>query len=110
MRLLSTTLSPTQLINLWMQLEDAYHGVNSFGGDTAEIYAYTLVASSPIAGTKSSLGQQAARDQAVAAAEALDEVLTHFEAVRQCRIEVDGDEDYGKVEPFDHRVHVRIIR
>ena len=37
-----TNISIQQLITLWVELEDAYNGVNGFGGDVAKIYAYTL--------------------------------------------------------------------
>lgn len=107
---LATTLSSTQLIALWVQLEDAYQGENGFGGDTAEIYAYTLLDHSPLVekGRETSMGREAAEERAQQAAEALEAVLYHFAAVRQCEIEVDGEE-LCEVEPFDHRVHVRVI-
>ena len=31
---------PLELATLWGELVEAYHGVNGFGGNTAEIYAY----------------------------------------------------------------------
>lgn len=40
-------ISVDQALNLWHELELAYREENRYGGDTAEIYAYTLMPHSP---------------------------------------------------------------
>lgn len=35
-------LSMLQALGIWDDLLEAYHGVNRYGGDTAEIYGYRL--------------------------------------------------------------------
>jgi len=48
-------ISMTSALDLWSQLERAYHGTNSYGGDEAEIYAYQLLPRDPLA--QQGLGQ-----------------------------------------------------
>jgi len=38
-----------ELLKLWGELVEAYHGKHGFGGDTAEIYAYRLQPYHPLA-------------------------------------------------------------
>ena len=40
-------LSMVQALEIWSDLESAYYGENSFGGDTAELYAYRFLPFSP---------------------------------------------------------------
>lgn len=110
---LSTRLSPHQLVTLWGELIEAYYGVNGFGGATAEIYAYTLIDHSALLDAQfadSDTGRSARLESAKEAGLALHEVLTHFCRERECSAEIDGVPFGGAVWPFDHRVHVRIIR
>jgi len=43
-------MSMVQALSVWMELEDALHGENGYGGDTAEIYIYRFMAYRPGAG------------------------------------------------------------
>lgn len=40
---MSSSISINQALDVWSDLNDAYHGCNGYGGDTAEIYAYRLL-------------------------------------------------------------------
>ena len=42
-------LSMSQALGLWSDLEQAYHGTNSYGGDEAELYLYRLMPNTPTA-------------------------------------------------------------
>ena len=100
-------LSTTQLINLWVELEDAYNGVSGFGSCTAEIYAYTVMPCNP--SYQHGKGQYDAEDE-LNASKALYEVLTLFKSKRDCIIYIEGRR-FGKwllKERFQHRLHIRI--
>ena len=111
-------VSQAQLIDIWCDLEDAYNGCNGFGGDTAEIYAYKLYETNPLAmqyaysPKKNSLMEQAFREVTFKAAESFFHLLKLFIVKRDCRIVIDKRK-FGKwlaKEPLIHRVHVKIIR
>ena len=103
-------LSPLQLATLWGELVDAYWGKNSFGGDEAEIYAYTLQPANPQMYLESTrpkaeivLGRQASR----ALCETLEIFCVHYE----CRVLVDGVPFRKALKhPLIHRCHVKIVR
>ncbi len=40
-------ISTVQALSVWAELEAAYRGDNGFGGNTAEIYVYTLMQNQP---------------------------------------------------------------
>lgn len=112
---LRVDLSPSRIVRLWMELEDARLGVNSYGGDTAEIYASTVGTHTPAVVLKDFSDEYASE-----AADNLSIVLSHFCEVRGCDAELLGisgaDSDDcqdlvfdGVCPPFEHRVHVRII-
>ena len=42
-------LSLTQALGLWGDLVEAYHGVNPYGGDVAELYLYRFMRDCPSA-------------------------------------------------------------
>ena len=42
------TVNPLEMMHLWGELVECYHGVNGYGSDTAEIYAYRLMPYSPL--------------------------------------------------------------
>lgn len=106
-------------LSIWSELEQCWHRTNGFGTDTAEIYAYRLQRASNLtklgiqAGEKpSSLEREAMEDDARAAATGLASILALFVEMRDCSIDV-NDEPFDPkrgLEPFLHRVHVRVIR
>lgn len=130
------TLSLTQALSLWSELERAYYNDNSYGGDTAEIYMYRLMPYSPMiattsAGASSGTGMvaEACREAYDAANMALFELLTLFITQRPCRIIVRGRQEgltptesssadnvhqhlgpWMRTARFEHRVHVQVIR
>jgi len=99
-------ISVRNALHLWTELDQAYFGVNSFGGTTAEIYAYRVVGRSPSRGHNAEWDKQEDLD----AASALYEFLMEFKSHRNCKVKV-NDLPLGpwlKREEFGHRVHVEI--
>lgn len=98
-----------QLMLLWSELTEAYHGVNGFGGNTAEIYAYRFQAFSPMAHWhKSEKDVEAIERKAARQLYAL--LMLFLEYHESARIFVD-DRLIGKWVAemrFNHRVHIRI--
>ena len=106
-------ISTSQLLRLWSELDDAYYGKNRFGGDTAEIYAYTLQPADP--SRNPSLApeheyQEAERYAALQAAQTLFHVLCEFEKIRECSVLVNGKIITHSLahQPFEHRVHIKV--
>jgi hypothetical protein len=117
-------ISMTQALSLWTDLEKAYHGTNSFGGDTAEIYIYRLMPRSPLAESalnkgKEILGfgmaEQEAKEVIRRANTSLFNLLAYFQEVHSdsrtfVKITL-GDQELGpwlKEAGLQHRVHVQI--
>lgn len=106
-------VSMDQALDIWSELEQAYHGTNSFGGHDAEIYAYRLLRNNPTAhyaaeGSQTKL--KAVKEDGLAAAWALYGLLMKFARDRDARILV-GGRKLGRwlvKEPFVHRCHVTI--
>ena len=100
-------ISAQQLIQLWVELEDAYNGVNGYGSTVAEVYAYTLEPNMP--GYSQGKGTYDAEYENNAAV-SLYNVLVLFKKHRECFIFID-DRKFGKwimKERFQHRVHIEI--
>jgi hypothetical protein len=104
-----TNLSLTQILDIWTELDDAFHGVNGFGGDTAEIYGYTLMQFDPRILHPGPLALQARADMARQAGDSLAQLLARFISVRRCHIEIDGRLFDGTMGRLDHRCHVRVL-
>ncbi len=103
-------IGPMELMDLWAKLVEAYHGVNGYGGHTAELYAYRFVAWSPIKPKNNEWKKAAGR---------LVELLYLFKSKfgPEIGVSIDGCtiadwEYYMQIDyiQFDHRVHVKIIR
>lgn len=102
-------LSMRQVIELWSDLEEARHGTNSFGGNTAEVYAYRLLSAAEDSGQgKEVSGKVAARR--------LFDLLHLFQEMHgvDVRVEVGRHHDgHGYEWLLDHpitaRTHVRVI-
>jgi hypothetical protein len=106
-----------QALELWTQLENARHGVNSYGGHTAEIYIYTVLPYTPALQDKNQslegTGFSAERLREVydQANESLYQLLTLFSNRHKVPIEVE-DEPLGpwlKTARYVHRVHVHVM-
>lgn len=108
-------LTTRQLIDLWCQLEDCYHGRNGYGGDTAEIYSYSLQPYSPAAhltspGERNGIAGEAQLKAAQIAGHNLQAVCALFEEKRDCTVITGMGESIEMGEPFEHRVHITVIR
>jgi hypothetical protein len=106
-----------ELLLLWGELVEAYHGVNGYGSDTADLYAYRFMRHQPTAvmvpaPEPGGMMAQIMDDAHKQAAWSLFALLVHFREFYGCTIEVDGRR-LGKwlaAAPFTHRVHVKVIR
>ena len=114
MKPFATTLAPWQVARLWADLEDAYQGRASHG-DTAEVYAYRMLPYDPtfasaLTRTRTTSDEEAIRDNAKLARDALVSVARAFEEHRECKVFVQGANlDVFVTGPgFTHRVPVRV--
>lgn len=104
-----------EVLRIWGELVEAEHGVNGYGGDTAELYAYRFCGDSPtrrLQEVKGKLRTKADKAAAMEARETLYSFLSLFEKVKSVKCEVDGKtlwDWFQTNEPFDHRVHVRVF-
>lgn len=110
-------LRPMELLALWSELNDAYHGKNGYGGDTAELYAYRFDTYAPTRhGSDGHAGNPSIADDNEANAERarrLYDLLTLFSKLSDCVVSVNGrpGRKVGKwmlAMRFDHRVHVQV--
>lgn len=105
------------ILDVWAALTECRHGVNGFGGDTAEIYAYTLQKYDPLA--HGHTANRIAQDEelqrlGIGAARALATLLDLFCTQHECSFDIDGlyyKDWLHRVETgdilFHHRAHVR---
>jgi hypothetical protein len=103
-------LSQMQLICLWSELEQAYYGDNKYGGDTAEIYAYTVMPFSPIFMHPDPAFMDRKQEYYQQAAESLVAVVALFAEQRSCWVYIDAltPAEWLKVTVYDHRCKVRV--
>ena len=104
------------MMKLWGDLVECYHGVNGYGSDTAEIYAYRLQSYSPVVhngGLMTELKAERAADLNAIAANALASLCEEFARQYDCKVEIDGHEIGNWLslvtDQFDHRAHVKVI-
>jgi hypothetical protein len=95
---------PFELARLWGELVEAYHGVNGFGGNTAEIYAYRF----RIAGVKP---LEMTLEQQCLTAQALHDLIELFIEEFPSRVRVNGHPfgEWVKNEPLNHRAAVMVV-
>jgi hypothetical protein len=109
---LPTAVSLDQLLGIWTELVEAMHGVNGYGGDTAEIYAYRLLRFDPRI-LHEPWVKQMRREQAIEARVSVYLILKRFESQFDRRCEVDGHKSawewFQRVDLFDHRIHVKVV-
>lgn len=111
------TVTPLALVGIWGDLVEAYHDVNSYGGDVAEIYAYRLMPYSPLVHSQVKPNSDKAALIALHAANALCAIIEEFCSAYECSALVDGVpmaewcslNNMGR-HRFDHRCHVKIER
>lgn len=101
-------LSMHQALSLWAEFEDCYNEVNSYGGDTAEIYAYRM-RSQQYSGKMPMYSEDEAQ-----VALSLTNLLRLFCSRRDCKAKVGTTvieaDNSSTIPPFSHRVHVSIER
>ena len=103
------------LLHVWGELVLALHGVNGFGGNVAEIYAYPLEASDPTFAEKTRRWLAADRSGAMPInyqpIESLRQLLLLFRDTYECDIAIDGYPiGDGYMPPTNHRWHIAISR
>jgi hypothetical protein len=117
------TLSLTQVIDLWADLERCREGSHGFGGDVGEFYTYRMMPSCP------SLEFNRGRDyrgsmfapEIILAYEnanlAFKALLGMFQARRGVEVTVETQEGFVPLEKwdvvqcrFEHRMHVKVRR
>lgn len=103
-----------ELLKLWGELVEAYHGVNGYGGCTAELYAYRFCRANPMRTLLGDTAEKAKRKDAVQARESLFELVRTFENAYECRVTIDGEDSFRWFQlagdTFDHRVHAVVER
>lgn len=116
-------LSVTQAVTVWSEFEQALHGTNGFGGNTAEIYAYSVMPHTPThtaaieSGSNTGLAFNCAEDSWLGAANSLYALLKFFverhggeEKIEAIIDGVTPDKWHNTIGHFNHRAHVTITR
>lgn len=94
-------ISPLDLMALWGELVEAYHGVNGFGGDTAELYAYRFL----------SHVSSAENEDYFKARHKLNALLELFCMAYKCSALVDGRHpSHYAHETFSWRARIQIVK
>ena len=106
-------VSQFELMKLWAELNEAWHGVNGFGGNTAEIYSYRLQLYSPMAHgpNRTGTGDIEKRILCHNAACVLVDLVEMFCHEYSCTATIDNAEPRKwqyEIDTFDHRAHVKI--
>jgi hypothetical protein len=108
------TISIEQALSVWSDLERAYHGTNSYGGDEAEIYLYRFLPHLP--SVKQNLIEESGilgdmtREAYDKANRALYSILDHFSKTREADILV-NEQSLGPWlidARYTHRVHIKV--
>lgn len=104
-----THLSMAQALSLWSELEQALHGTNGYGSDTAEIYIYRLMRRCPT--LEAGIDSQVAAEEYAQANASLYDLLAHFAVERDATITVEGRRlgKWLRRARHDHRVHVKVV-
>ncbi len=110
---LPSSISTDQLLRLWGELISAYYGKSGFGGDTCEIYAYTLMRYDPVivhGKRDSDMRAEAERESWESAKQALLQVVKRFADDWKCECLIDGVSvlAYQDIGIFNHRVHIQV--
>jgi len=103
-------ISIAQALGFWSELWKAYYGENGYGGNTAEIYAYTLMPHSP---TLEKDGfEEIKREAGLQAAKSLHALLVKFQEQEKCKIRINGKllGEWFTRRPFLYRCHIKVIR
>jgi hypothetical protein len=106
-------VSMNQALSIWSELWQAYYGDNSYGSDTAEIYAYRLMPYSPIFNLKGDTFQESNDELRINAVNSLVALCKKFAQENECVIEIDKcplDKWVSMIgREFDYRCHIKVI-
>jgi hypothetical protein len=113
--------SINQILKLWSELEDCYHNSNGFGGNVAEIYAYTLRQESPAhihlrtsmpdCGVSSEIYGDDIIQENLDTGSALVHFCKKFAKDKKCSVFIEGRDCFLeelKSFSFDHRIHISV--
>jgi hypothetical protein len=108
-------LSLLQAMDVWGDLVEAYHGVNGYGGNVAEVYCYRLQPHNPTADqvSDSTLCRDAARLRALNANRSLHSLIVLFlETYADARVKLYGRKfgPWLRRSDEDHRWHIEVSR
>lgn len=104
-----------QIIKLWSELEQCYYNKNTYGGDTCEIYEYTvlprnLFADSAVNDDKSTLMNERNQEITKDMWTDLFQIFNKFSTDRNCVIKI-NNQDLKDITPTRfHRIHVTVTR
>jgi hypothetical protein len=106
-------ISMNQALGIWSELWQAYYGDNSYGSDTAEIYAYRLMQYSPalLMPPETHLNQERLREIGRLAAQSLRDIVFMFCKEADCLCSIDGEDCdtwLAHNPEFSHRCHIYI--
>jgi hypothetical protein len=105
-----------QAMRFVAELMDCYYGKNSFGGNVAEIYRYTLHGHCPTLGLSQDTGmyKDAEKEINSLVAGTTFDLLDYFSSLKECQIFVNDQlwggwiRDYPEM--FSHRFYIKIKR
>jgi hypothetical protein len=102
-------VSMNQALQLWSELIDAYYEKNNYGGNVAEIYAYSLMPYVPTYAQNKKFDEWA-EDIEIRTSKTLYNFLKKFKEDYNCKIFIEYNEfgDWLLNERFSHRVHIKI--
>jgi hypothetical protein len=111
------TISLERALDIWSELETAYHNTNGYGGNEAEIYIYKVMPSTPMADKISCIDDPGicgdmVREAYNKANKALFSILNHFSEKRNAIITVEGRTlgEWLINTRYTHRVHVHVFQ
>ncbi len=106
-------------MTLWAELNEAWHSINGYGGNTAEIYSYRFQRYSPMAhgSNRTETGDEKLKSHYRQAASSLVDLVELFCTIYDCNAAIDNmkpnswkhEIDTGLRE-YSHRAHVKIER
>jgi len=102
-----------QAVSVYGDLVSAYYGDNSFGSDTAEIYAYRMQTCRPslLLDKSTETFRKADKEAALQAGENLLWIIREFKKNFNARVELDGmTVSTLRSEGLWHRVQVKVTR
>ena len=107
------TMSILQVLDVWVELEEALEGTANYGGDTAEIYLYRLMGpgrANDVRSLESPIFHEEAERNFDNANVAMHDLFLIFADKRKAKIEIEGKElgPWLKTARFVHRVHVKV--